>query len=1290
MSELILGTRTVGYYGESQNFSISTNTNSLSLGITLQSTGTDTNTGGGSTDTTPPVISGSTITTPTNDNTPDFIISSSEAGTITYGGSCSSSTTSAIAGSITVTFNTLSDGIYDDCTFRVTDSAGNVSNTLTLTTFIVDLTAPAITGTTVASNNASIAVTFSEAVYNTSGGSGALEASDFTLTLSGGTATLASATPSSISSSSNTYTLGLSLSGTPNGSETITVVPSSSTAIYDAAGNAASTSQSNNTVTLNDKTVPTLSSVSIASNNSTSTLAAVGDNVTLSFTASETISTPVVTFVSGGAAITDTSVTYVNTSGNIWTAAYTTADNDTTGSVAYSIAFSDSAGNAGSAVTSGGGSVTFDKTAPTLSSVSIASNNSTSTLAAVGNVVTLTFTASETISTPVVTFISGGAAITDTSVTYVNTSGNTWTAVYTTESNDTTGSVAYSIAFSDSAGSAGTAVTSGGGSVTFDKTAPTLSSVSIASNNSTSTLAAVGDNVTLTFTASETISTPVVTFVSGGAAITDTSVTYVNTSGNTWTAVYTTESNDTTGSVAYSIAFSDSAGSAGSAVTSGGGSVTFDKTAPTLSSVSIASNNSTSTLAAVGDNVTLTFTASETISTPVVTFQSGGAAIQDNSITYVNTSGNIWTAAYTTESSDTTGSVTYSIAFSDSAGNAGTAVTSGSGSVTFDNTAPTAAITYSYAAPYKNGGTNVTITATFNGAVLDSPVPTIAIAGSGTLGATSSTIMTKTSSTVYTYTYTVPTGDGTGTVTVGTGTDAAGNVVTSTPTTGATFTVDNTAPTAAITYSYAAPYKNGGTNVTITATFNGAVLDSPTPTIAIAGSGIANVSSANMSKTSTTVYTYTYAVPTGDGTGTVTVGTGTDAAGNVVTSTPTSGATFTVDNTVPTLSSVSIASNNSTTTLAKVSNVVTLTFTASETIATPVVTFQSGGAAITASVTHVNTSGNIWTAAYTANASDTEGSVTYSIAFSDSAGNAGTAVTSGSGSVTFDKTAPTVSSVTTTADNQSSISITDNITVTFSEAMDPTYVTTSTSDTYCSGTIMVSSDNFSTCVKMSSSSPASSNDNKTFTLEPYGYLTVSTTYLTRVTTGVKDTAGNAMSSQYETSSGFTTDNTSTEPTVSSVSTTADNQSLVSITDNITVTFSEAMDTTYVTTNTSDTYCSGTIRVSSSSDNFSTGNCVKMSSSPASSNSDKTFTLDPYDNLTRLTTYLTRVTTGVKDTYGNAISSQYESSSGFTTDNGSIIVSNSGLTSGTTYYWKVVASDPKGGSAQSETWSFTVQ
>jgi len=122
----------------------------------------------------------------------------------------------------------------------------------------------------------------------------------------------------------------------------------------------------------------------------------------------------------------------------------------------------------------------------------------------------------------------------------------------------------------------------------------------------------------------------------------------------------------------------------------------------------------------------------------------------------------------------------------------------------------------------------------------------------------------------------------------------------------------------------------------------------------------------------------------------------------------------------------------------------------------------------------------------------------------------------------------------------------------------------------------------------------------------------------------------------------------TAPTVSSVSTTADNQSSVAITDSITVTFSEAMDTTTITTNTSNSTCSGTMRVSS--DNFS--NCFQMASSPASSNSDKTFTLDPSDNLTEGTTYLTRVTTGVKDAAGNAMSSQYDNLTGFTTTSSS--------------------------------------
>ena len=47
----------------------------------------------------------------------------------------------------------------------------------------------------------------SEAVFNTNGGNGALQTSDFTFSISGGAATLSSATPTSISISGNVYTL---------------------------------------------------------------------------------------------------------------------------------------------------------------------------------------------------------------------------------------------------------------------------------------------------------------------------------------------------------------------------------------------------------------------------------------------------------------------------------------------------------------------------------------------------------------------------------------------------------------------------------------------------------------------------------------------------------------------------------------------------------------------------------------------------------------------------------------------------------------------------------------------------------------------------------------------------------------------------------------------------------------------------------------------------------------------------------------------------------------------------
>jgi Protein of unknown function (DUF3607). len=120
------------------------------------------------------LVETSAIDSSTNDSTPDYTFVSSEAGTITYSGSCSSSTTSAIAGTNTITLNTLSDGTYSDCKITITDSLGNAV-TLNIGSFVIDTTAPTVTSvSTTAENQSSVAitdnisVTFSKAMDTTS------------------------------------------------------------------------------------------------------------------------------------------------------------------------------------------------------------------------------------------------------------------------------------------------------------------------------------------------------------------------------------------------------------------------------------------------------------------------------------------------------------------------------------------------------------------------------------------------------------------------------------------------------------------------------------------------------------------------------------------------------------------------------------------------------------------------------------------------------------------------------------------------------------------------------------------------------------------------------------------------------------------------------------------------------------------------------------------------------------------------------------------------------------------
>jgi|GEM_PF-396593 len=117
-----------------------------------------------------------------------------------------------------------------------------------------------------------------------------------------------------------------------------------------------------------------------------------------------------------------------------------------------------------------------------------------------------------------------------------------------------------------------------------------------------------------------------------------------------------------------------------------------------------------------------------------------------------------------------------------------------------------------------------------------------------------------------------------------------------------------------------------------------------------------------------------------------------------------------------------------------------------------------------------------------------------------------------------DTISPIISSISPT-DNSSDVTVSTTIAVTFNEKISTSTATTNTSDTTCSGSFQLSSDNFSSCIKMSAT-PSVSNDDKTFTLTPADNLSGRVTYQLKLTTSVKDANGVALETY--TTNGFIT------------------------------------------------------------------------------------------------------------------------------------------------------------------------
>jgi outer membrane protein assembly factor BamB len=203
-----------------------------------------------------------------------------------------------------------------------------------------------------------------------------------------------------------------------------------------------------------------------------------------------------------------------------------------------------------------------------------------------------------------------------------------------------------------------------------------------------------------------------------------------------------------------------------------------------------------------------------------------------------------------------------------------------------------------------------------------------------------------------------------------------------------------------------------------------------------------------------------------------------------------------------------------------------------------------------------------------------------------------------------DTTPPTVLS-TTPPGYSTSVPVYSSITATFTEAIDPTTVSAAS------------------FILMDGTTPVPGTvtyNGGTATFTPSAFLTPSTVYTAKITTGVRDLAGNALSSsyswQFQTSAPDTT-----PPTVISTSPTA-YASAIATNTAITATFSEPVDPATVTS-TSFTLMNGT---------------TPVSGTVTSSGTTATFTLAaPLDFST---TYTASISNGVKDLMGNAMAATY--------------------------------------------------
>ncbi|CAG0949080.1 hypothetical protein PLCT2_00070 [Planctomycetaceae bacterium] len=444
-----------------------------------------------------------------------------------------------------------------------------------------------------------------------------------------------------------------------------------------------------------------------------------------------------------------------------------------------------------------------------------------------------------------------------------------------------------------------------------------------------------------------------------------------------------------------------------------GGTVTIDKTRPTVSNITRQSTNPTSAASVI---YLVTFTESVgTVAANNFSFNLSG--VSGASVTGVSGTGTTRTVTVNTGS----GSGTLRLDLTANLGNIQDSATNGmntsfsGGEVyTIDKSAPTVSSIIRVGSTPTNAA-SVQFTVTFSESVTGVATGNFTLNAPGLTGASISSVSAGPGTT---RTVTVSTGTGSGTLRLDLSsvtpaiTDGVGNTLSATFNTGEVYSVDKAAPTVSSIVRVGSDPTNAA-SVQFTVTFSESVAGVATGNFSLTTTG---VSAASVSSVSGAAAVYTVTVNTGTGDGTLrldlssTTPAITDSATNALTATFTGGEIYTIDKTAPTVTSIALVGASPT---SAASVQYTVTFSESVTgAATGNFSLTTSGVTGT-SITSVS-AGTGTTRTVTVNTGSGDGSIRLDLSsatpsIADGAGN-NLSVTFNTGpSYSLDRTGPSVS-----------------------------------------------------------------------------------------------------------------------------------------------------------------------------------------------------------------------------------------------------------------------------------------